>query len=219
MFVNFIMYHIRRYAVKPFLVNYQITEISILWLLRMLWTYPSFFKCTVLPQPSIPSLIIELCVDFINHNVLLFQCELGVDGHDGQTVTIVTNQAGVSVDGQEDTFDYPILTNLTLMCVATAADGLPATSYHWNTVNCYGGGGSYSCFYSQVQTVQNITGYNLQALDAGTVNCTATINGTNYTSNPLTLRISGELTIMKIFLAIYLIENGLTFYLITLMLE
>ena len=203
---------------KPFLVNYQITEISILWLLRMLWTCSSFSICTVMPQSSIPSLIIiiELCVGFINHNVLLFRCELGVDGHDGQTVTIVTNQAGVSVDGQEDTFDYPILTNLTLMCIATAADGLPATSYHWNTVNCYGGGGSYSCFYSQVQTGQNITGYNLQALDAGTVNCTATINGTNYTSNPLTLRISGELAIMKIF---YLIENGLTFYLITLMLE
>ena len=192
---------------KPFLVNYQITEISILWLLRMLWTCSSFSICTVMPQSSIPSLIIiiELCVGFINHNVLLFRCELGVDGHDGQTVTIVTNQAGVSVDGQEDTFDYPILTSLTLMCIATAADGLPATSYHWNTVNCYGGGGSYSCFYSQVQTGQNITGYNLQALDAGTVNCTATINGTNYTSNPLTLRISGELAIMKIFILLRMV--------------
>ena len=187
------MYYIRRYAVKPFLIStiklqkslyfgcYVCCELAHLSLL-----------CTVMPQSFIP-FIIELCVGFIYHNVLLFRCELGVDGHDGQTVTIVTNQAGVSVNGQEDTFDYPILTSLTLMCIATAADGLPATSYHWNNIYCYGGGGSYSCFYSQVQTGQNITGYNLQALDAGTVNCTATINGTNYTSNPLTLRISGEL--------------------------
>ena len=113
-------------------------------------------------------------------------------GVDGQTVTIVTDPAGVPVDGQNNTFDYPILTNVTLMCIATAADGSPATvtSYHWNIINCHQ---QDACFYGQGQTSQNITGNNLLAQDAGTVNCTATISDTNYTSDPLTLRISGEL--------------------------
>ena len=116
-------------------------------------------------------------------------------GVDSQTVTIVTDPAGVPVDGQYNTFDYPILTSVTLMCIATAADRSPAnvTSYHWNVINCYDDDGVYPCFYSQGQTAQNITGYNLLAIDAGTMNCTATIDGTNYTSDPLTLRISGEL--------------------------
>ena len=91
------------------------------------------------------------------------------------------------------------------MCITTAADGSPATviSYHWNVVNCYDNTGDYPCFYSQNQTSQNIT-HNLLARDAGTVSCTATIDGTNYTSDPLTLRISGELYIMNhLLLAIY----------------
>ena len=83
------------------------------------------------------------------------------------------------------------------MCIATTADGSPAivTSYHWNVINCYVDSSNYPCFYSQGQTGQNITGNNLLANDAGTVNCTATIDGTYYTSDPLTLRISGELRI------------------------
>ena len=115
-------------------------------------------------------------------------------GVDGQTVTIVTDPAGVPVDVQSNTFDYPILTSVTLMCIATAADGSPATvtSYHWNAINCYGDSDYYPCFYSHGQTSQNITGNNLRAQDAGTVRCTATIDGTNYTSDPLILRISGE---------------------------
>ena len=87
------------------------------------------------------------------------------------------------------------------MCIVTTADGSPAnvTSYHWNVINCYSDTGDYPCFYSQNQTGQNITSDNLRggggirAQDAGTVNCTATISGTNYTSDPSTLRISGEL--------------------------
>ena len=81
------------------------------------------------------------------------------------------------------------------MCIATAANGSPAnvTSYHWNVINCYVDSGDYPCFYSGNKTGQNITGENPIANDAGTVNCTATIDGNNYTSGPLTLRISGEL--------------------------
>ena len=83
--------------------------------------------------------------------------------------------------------------------MATAADESPAnvTSYRWNAMNCYNNsrGVSRPCFYGNGQTGQSIIDNNLRAQDAGTVNCTATINGTNYTSDPLTLRISGKLNI------------------------
>ena len=117
-------------------------------------------------------------------------------GVDGQTVTIVTDPAGVPVGGQNNTFDYPILTSVTLMCIATAADGSPAnvTSYRWNAINCNDIRDSLKPFFhSSGQTGQNITDDKLLAQDAGTVSCTATINGTDYTSDPLTLRISGKL--------------------------
>ena len=106
-------------------------------------------------------------------------------GVDGQTVTIVTDPAGVPVDGQDNTFDYPILTSVTLMCIATAADGSPATvtSYCWHS----------SQTTLNIPNSHAITFDNLLARDTGTVSCTATIDGTNYTSDPLTLRISGEL--------------------------
>ena len=134
---------------------------------------------------------------------------------DGQTVTIVTFPAGVPVDGQNNTFDYPILTSVSLMCNATTADGSPAnvTSYHWNAIDCYNtnDGVDVHCFYSHGQTSQFITtgydGVDLRAQDAGTVNCTATIDGTDYTSDPLTLRISGELHTYKHTFIILLTRN------------
>ena len=68
-------------------------------------------------------------------------------------------------------------------------------SYSWNAINCYNhpfnGGVDDPCFYNGA-TGQSITGNDLQAPDAGTVTCSAIINGVNYTSDPLTLRISGE---------------------------
>ena len=119
-------------------------------------------------------------------------------GVDGQTVTIVTDPAGVPVDGQNNTFDYPILTGVRMTCMVTTADGSPATmtSYRWNTMNCYNNshGVSNRCLNAQDRTNRSIVGNNLRARDAGTVSCTATINGTNYTSDPLTLRLSGELS-------------------------
>ena len=114
----------------------------------------------------------------------------------GQIITIVTNPAGTPVDGQPGTFDYPILTSVTLMCMAIAADGSPVivTSYRWTASECYtrAGGVENPCFYDNNPTGQNITGNDLLAPDAGTVTCTATIDGMDYTSDPLTLRISGE---------------------------
>ena len=80
--------------------------------------------------------------------------------------------------------------------MATAADGSPAivTSYSWTATNCYTrtGGVQDPCFYSLDSTGQNITGDDLLAPSAGTVVCTATINGMDYTSDQLSFRISGE---------------------------
>jgi len=123
---------------------------------------------------------------------MLLLCLVGVKS---QTVTILTNPAGTPVDGQTNTFDYPILTSVTLMCMAMGTDGssTTVTSYRWIATNCYTrtGGVNDPCFYGD-GTGQNITGDDLLAPDAGTVTCTANINGMDYTSDPFTLRISGE---------------------------
>ena len=117
------------------------------------------------------------------------------------SVTITTDPVGIPVDGESNTFDYPILSSVTLMCEvygilgngSLAADAV--TSYQWNATNCYNNshGVDHPCFYGGGKTDQIINGKNLQAQDAGTVSCTATIDGANYISEPLTLRISGEL--------------------------
>ena len=118
-------------------------------------------------------------------------------GVDGQNVTIVTDPPGIPVDNQPNTYDYPILSNVTLMCIVTGSSDT-VTSYYWTRVNCYSenavNAARDSCFYDSNPTGQNITSGDrgVVAKDAGTVTCTATINGVNYTSDPLTLRISGE---------------------------
>ena len=111
-------------------------------------------------------------------------------------VTIVTNPEGTPVNGSNNTFDYPILTSVSLLCMATMPDGSPVTasSYSWTATNCYDhtDGVDDPCFYSGGRTGNNITENSLLAPDAGTVTCTVTIGGTSFTSDPLTLRISGE---------------------------
>ena len=52
-------------------------------------------------------------------------------------------------------------------------------------------GSNPDCFPHGRMT-QTVTDNDLLAHDAGTIACTATINGSNYTSKPFTLRISGE---------------------------
>ena len=81
--------------------------------------------------------------------------------------------------------------------MATASDGssVTVTSYSWTGDDCYDrtGGVQDPCFYSVGNpTGQNITSSSVLAPDAGTVTCTATIDDVDYTSDPLTLRISGE---------------------------
>ena len=111
-------------------------------------------------------------------------------------VTILTDPEGTPVNGSNNTFDYPILTSVSLLCMATMPDGSPVTmaSYSWTATNCYNhtGGVQSPCFYSGGRTGYNITENSLLAPDAGTVACTVTVNGVNFTSDPLTLRISGE---------------------------
>ena len=76
-------------------------------------------------------------------------------------------------------------------------DPAPSSSvtYQWNTAQCYTNskftGSNPECF-PHGQTTQNVTGNNLNAEDAGTITCTVTISGSEYTSGPFTLRISSE---------------------------
>ena len=69
------------------------------------------------------------------------------------------------------------------------------TSYQWNDAGCYThpsfNNGNPRCF-PDGQTTQNVTGNDLLPEDAGTITCTATINGVDYTSEPFTVRISGD---------------------------
>ena len=70
-----------------------------------------------------------------------------------------------------------------------------SVSYRWNTARCYTNlrftDNNPECF-PHSQTTRRVTGNNLNAEDAGTITCTVTINGREYTSGPFTLRISGE---------------------------
>ena len=70
-----------------------------------------------------------------------------------------------------------------------------SVTYQWNTTGCYTNtqftGSNPECF-PHGQTSQNVTDNNLNAEDAGTITCTVTISGSDYTSGPFTLRISGE---------------------------
>ena len=118
----------------------------------------------------------------------MFLINAGVDGQ--YTVTIVSTPAGTPVSESNCTFDYPILSNVTLTCMVDPSPPASAT-YLWNTRGCYANSrGEISCFPTG-QTTQNVTGNDLLAEDAGTITCTATIGDDDYTSGPLTLRISG----------------------------
>jgi len=115
----------------------------------------------------------------------------------GVFVHIISSPAGIEVNGSTNTFDYPILSSVTLTCIAIRDDGVPifmGATYRWNTTGCYTNlahnSGNPTCFPNG-QTTQSITGNDLTAEDAGTITCTATIGGVDYTSEPFTLCISG----------------------------
>ena len=123
------------------------------------------------------------------NNIMLF---LGVDSQ--FTVTIVSSPVGTLVSGSANTFDYPILSSVTLTCNVTSNNesSFAVTSYHWNTIRCYMSTRFDPKCFPHGQTTQSVTGNDLNAEDAGTITCTVNISGSNYTSKPFTLRISGE---------------------------
>ena len=118
----------------------------------------------------------------------------------GVTVAVVSSPTGTPVSGSTNTFDYMILSTVTLTCDVLSNHGLPfsVSSYQWNSAGCYTNTnynhGAPGCF-PHGQTTQHVTGNDLTAEDAGTITCTVTIDGSNYTmtSALFTLRILGRL--------------------------
>ena len=90
------------------------------------------------------------------------------------------------------------MSSVTLTCNVAANDGssFTVTSYQWNTYGCYTNH-KFTGIYSNLQcfprgrTMQNVTDY-VTAHDAGAIVCVVRINNRDYTSEPFTLRISGE---------------------------
>ena len=114
---------------------------------------------------------------------------LGVDGQ--LTVTIVSTPAGTPVSGSTNTFDYPILSNVTLTCLVYPIP--PAsTTYQWSTTGCFTNDRhDYPTCFPTGQTTQSVTGYHMLAEDAGPIACSAIIYGINFISDIFTLRVSG----------------------------
>ena len=89
------------------------------------------------------------------------------------------------------------MSGVTLVCHVSSTDGLSlsATSYRWTATGCYNNThftkNGPECFLHG-KTSQSVFDENLNAEDAGTIICTARINGSDYTSEPFTLRVSGE---------------------------
>ena len=86
------------------------------------------------------------------------------------------------------------MSSVTLTCMVNRIPSYYPVTYQWNTAGCYTNaqftGSNPECF-PHGETTQSVTGNNLNAEDAGTITCTVTIIGSDYTSEPFTLRISG----------------------------
>ena len=121
----------------------------------------------------------------------------GVESQITFTVAIISSPAGTPVSGSTNTFDYPILSDVTLTCNVTSNDGssFTVTSYKRDTEGCYtnpnfnAGNPSY---FPHGRTTRNVIDNDVTAKDAGTITCTVIINSINYTSEPFTLRVSDE---------------------------
>ena len=110
---------------------------------------------------------------------------------DGDThVIIVSDPAGIRVNGSANTFDYPILGSVNLTCLVNPTPSDPVT-YQWNTEGCYVYNDNERRCFPAGKTTQSVSEDDLLAKDAGSITCTATILGVEYTSDEFTLRISG----------------------------
>ena len=87
------------------------------------------------------------------------------------------------------------MSSVTLTCMV---DPTPSSfvTYQWNIIGCYANSkftpSDPQCFARSQATQSTVIGNDLNAEDVGTITCTATISGSDYTSEPFTLRISGE---------------------------
>ena len=106
----------------------------------------------------------------------------------------MSTPAGTPVSGSNNTFDYPILSNVTLTCMVDPSPPAGAT-YRWST-SCFTNNrhDTQTCFPAG-QTTQSVNTNSLLAEDAGSIACTVTISGTNYASDLFTLRVSGMCTV------------------------
>ena len=86
------------------------------------------------------------------------------------------------------------MSGVALTCMVEPTPSSSVT-YRWNTAGCYThpnvNSGNPRCF-PHGRTTQSVSDDDVTAEDAGTITCTATISGSDYTSEPFTLRISGE---------------------------
>lgn len=93
------------------------------------------------------------------------------------------------------------MSSLSLNCLVTSSDHLPfkVSSYKWNTEECYKNSGYQSgipgCFPHQHPDAEIVYGTDLTAEDAGIISCTVTINNKKYTSDSITIHISGKVNI------------------------
>ena len=107
------------------------------------------------------------------------------------TITISSFPAHVIVNN--NTIYHPVLSSVTFGCVVDPLT--PNTiDYQWNTTGCYTNinynDGVPSCFPHN-QTTQNVTDNDLTAEDAGKITCGIMVNGELYTSDPITLHVTG----------------------------
>ena len=105
-------------------------------------------------------------------------------------VTIISSPAGTPVSGLTNTFEYRILSSVTLMC-HTEPPASSSATFEWDD------GGCTTCFPSN-QTTQTVTESSLTLHDAGTFTCTGTESGnTASTSDPFILRVDCKLTMQS----------------------
>ena len=141
---------------------------------------------------------------YIQTNVIIIM----ITGIDGQTtVTIVSTPAGTPVSGSTNTFDYPILSSVTLTCNVTSSDGSTptVTGYSWDTTGCFADDRGMRRCFPVGQTTQSVSEDDVFAKDAGTVRCTAVIGSDSFTSEPFTLRISGMFIVVFACTLMYLL--------------
>jgi len=94
------------------------------------------------------------------------------------------------------------MSSVTLACKVNPPPSVFVT-YQWKTGECYANDNDDSTCFPNGQTTPTVRKNNLLAKDAGTITCTATVLGVDYTSNNFTLRISGMVKSFVLFVDLY----------------